>query len=83
MQNKVCVGSVSTSEDRKKQKKRLKGFLFPKANCKCGVKELKTKGKKKGLTPPYREVKREGLLERETKRWWAQEEQIGAKKLLG
>ena len=82
MQNKVSVGSVSTSEDRKKQKKRLKGFLFPKANGEVWSEELKTKGKK-GLTPPYREIKREGLLERETKRWWAQEEQIGAKKLLG
>jgi hypothetical protein len=49
---------------------------------KCGVKSLKQR-EKKGLTPPYREIKREGLLERETKRWWAQEEQIGAKKLLG
>lgn len=84
MQNKVCAGSVSTSEDRKKQKKRLKGFCFQRQTVKCGVKSLKQRKKKKDLhTPPYREIKREGLLERETKRWWAQEEQIGAKKLLG
>lgn len=49
MQNKVSVGSVSTSEDRKKQKKRLKGFCFQRQTVKCGVKELKTKGKKKDL----------------------------------
>lgn len=47
MQNKVSVGSVSTSEDRKKQKKRLKGFLFPKANGEVWSEELKTKGKKR------------------------------------